>query len=460
MTRRLLFAGTAFTASLLPACMAPQLNSEAQRPSVHPAVVAKTTTGGVLVSKTTRKSESFAEIRTEAPLTLTKNTVPFAGTPPVPEGPALTEFIPVEHKAPEITPPMVVEAAKPIATPVEKNVALPDPIPDAEGIIRARDPVIRIGALPLVETPTTIRAEPLKPIPTRDEVKSPANVSAPTIKPAEVLAPKFNIDDAPPVLAPTPKLKPAVLPPGVIGSSVHPNDAALDLFSLDPKLSPVPTDVGTIQPVSATGESPLLQAVRAYQQKRPEDAVDHLKACDPASQQMLLSLMPALVRLSEGKLAQMKPEEMDMLLDLLTQAPNPLRSKASLKASNMRLCREVHNFAHVEPFPEKHTFRPGDIVYLYLELSNFSCVGDPKSGYFISLMSNLELLDAANKVVWKAEPKEEPDRVSTPPQDYYRNFRLCVPNVPQGDYKLRVNSTDQPTGRVLDKSIEMRIGSK
>jgi len=442
--------------------MATQSNPQVKRPSGHPSVAEKATTDGVVVSKMTRKSESFGENRTDASSMLAINTVPIfncgghAETPPIPEGPAVPDFTPVEHKTVDVAPPIVVEPAKPIAEstpvvkPAEKRIAIPDPVPDADGIIRASDPVIRTGALPLVEMPTTPRVDPPTPLPTQSDFKAPA----------ERAVPKIKIDDVPAFLAPTPIIKPPTLPLGVIGSSVHQTNAAPDIVTLEPKLIPLPSEADTIKPVSATGESALLQAVRAYQQKRPEEAVEHLKSCDPASQQMLLSLMPALVRLSEGKLAQMKPEEMDVLLDQLTQAPNQLRSKASLKASNVRLCREVHNFAHVEPFAEKHVFRPGDIVYLYLELANFSCVGDPKSGFAISLMSNLELRDSADTVVWKADPKEEPDRVSTPPQDYYRNFRLCVPSVPPGAYTLRVKSTDQPTGRMLEKRVEMQIGSK
>ena len=142
--------------------------------------------------------------------------------------------------------------------------------------------------------------------------------------------------------------------------------------------------------------------------------------------------MPALVRLGEGKLQQMKPEEMDVLLEQLTQVPSMLRPRASLQANNVRLCREVHNFAHVEPFPDRHVFRPGDIVYLYMELANFSRVPSPKGGYTITLASSLELRDSAGGLVWRADPKEVPDHVSTPPQDYYRNFRLSIPNGPAG----------------------------
>jgi hypothetical protein len=120
----------------------------------------------------------------------------------------------------------------------------------------------------------------------------------------------------------------------------------------------------------------------------------------------------------------------------------------------------VHNFAHVEPFPDRHEFRPGDVVYLYMELANFSCVPVPKGGYTVTLASSLELKDSSGVVVWRADPKEAADHVSTPPQDYYRNFRLCVPGVAPGVYTLMVKTTDRPTGREASKAIEMRVGAR
>lgn len=381
-----------------------------------------------------------AEVLPPAPLP----NLPVGGdpvTPPVEAKPILQPNPIVEPK-PIVEPNPVVEAR-----PIERPKLRPEPVPDADGIIRAQDPVIRTGALPLVAPQPVPPVEPAAPIPTQENL----------VLPVDGEAPKIKFKEPPAVLTPTPEIKPPTLPSGVIGSSIHQTNASPDV---EPTLPALPTDLVPPMPIATNDDSALLRAVRAYQQNRPEEANEHLKACDPASQQMLLSLMPALVRLSEGKLAQMKPEEMDILIEQLTRVPNQLRPKASLQANNVRLCREVHNFAHIEPFPEKHVFRPGDVVYLYLELANFSCVGDAKVGYTISLLSHLELRDAAGKVVWKADPKEAPDRVSTPPRDYYRNFRMCVPNLPAGTYTLQVKSTDQPTGRELDKGVELQIGSK
>jgi hypothetical protein len=151
---------------------------------------------------------------------------------------------------------------------------------------------------------------------------------------------------------------------------------------------------------------------------------------------------------------------MDVLLEQLTKVPNMLRPRASLQANNVRLCREVHNFGHIEPFPERHEFRAGDIVYLYMELANFRCDPDPAGGYTVTLATSLELRDAAGAVVWKADPKDVPDKVSSPPQDYYRNFRLSVPNVPAGTYTLAIKTADRPTGREVQKSVELRVGAK
>jgi hypothetical protein len=50
--------------------------------------------------------------------------------------------------------------------------------------------------------------------------------------------------------------------------------------------------------------------------------------------------------------------------------------------------------------------------------------------------------------------------VSSPPQDYYRNFRLSIPDVPAGSYTLAVKSVDRPTGREVQKAIELRVGVK
>jgi hypothetical protein len=95
-----------------------------------------------------------------------------------------------------------------------------------------------------------------------------------------------------------------------------------------------------------------------------------------------------------------------------------------------------------------------------LELANFSTIADGKGGYTIDLNGSLELRDSANHVVWRTDPKDRPSRLSSPPQDFYRVFRMSVPAVPAGIYGLTVKTVDRATGREVRQTIEFRIGAK
>lgn len=459
MMRRLRIAGTAFGALLVPACAGynPQPDPPVTRPvsvlPATPAPVGYRPMPGAMVTQAAkpRVVEKFAEGRADPP---------FAEPPPVPTGApiptaALTDkgsaLVPVDHKAPD---PLPVSIDPPRLTlPILGSNSPREPQPEAEGTIRPPWPVIK-GVGPIADSPPAPAAESNVVLPPPSELMKA--VSGPASPPAKP-------DESPALLTPPaagPEVAPPPLPPGVIGQSVHQSNASP--VGMTPVEAVLPAD--PVKPAAVNGDRPaacdsaLLKAVQAFQQNKPDEAVECLKAYDPATQQILLSLLPAMARLSEGKLQSMKPEEMDVLLEQLTKVPNLLRSRASLRADNVRLCREVHNFAHVEPFPDRHEFRPGDIVYLYMELANFSCVPDPKGGYTVTLASSLELKDSSGGVVWRADPKEAADHVSTPPQDYYRNFRLSVPNVAPGTYTLAVKTTDRPTGREATKAIEMRVG--
>jgi hypothetical protein len=451
MTRRLRIAGTAFGALLVPACAGFQPDATVMHPvgPAQPVGVKPPAGASPALAARPRVVEKFAEGRTdEAPVS------PFATTaerpkptPPAPTGPALAPIALEQSKFEN-----KVEPPRPTLTVPDRELLkpAPEPVPDAEGVIRPSWPTLK--GLP-ADAP---KDEPRLTLPTPGDLPPPA--SLPVAPPAD-RAPMLVPGDPPVIIAPPPPAPPA-LPPGVIGSSVHKANASpMGAVTVAEAIAPVEPPA-VEKPLAPGCESPLLRAVRAFQANNPDEAVACLKAYDPATQQILLSLLPALGRLGDGKLQQIKPEEMDVLLEQLTKVPNMLRPRASLQANNVRLCREVHNFAHVEPFPDRHAFRAGDIVYLYMELANFSCVPDPAGGYTVTLASSLELKDAGGSVVWRADPKEVPDKVSSPPQDYYRNFRLSIPDVPAGSYTLAVKSVDRPTGREVQKAVELRVGVK
>src|SRR5262245_8548241 len=456
MTQRLRIASTAFGAMLVPACAGLQPDHPKIK-TVHPPIptAAGKRPAPVVVAAQPdkpRTTEKFADGRPDPAPVLIFGREPLLRCDPS----TLADLTAVEHRSPEPTlspldPPRInlPGLSGGLSTPP------PEPVPDPDGVIRTPHwPVIK-----------GFSSDPLLPPKSESSIIPPASrdLPSPIVIPPSVPAERSslkpeNIPAAlvqPPV---TPPAAPATLPPGVIGSSVHQSNASpAGAVGVD---SPFPAELATTDAIPQSGESALLLALRACQHNKPDEAAEYLKSYDPATQQVLLALMPALVRFSEVKLQQMKPEELDVVLDQLNRVPNMLRSRASLQANNVRLCREVHNFAHVEPFPDRHVFHPGDIVYLYMELANFSPASDPRGGFIVTLVSSLELRDITGALVWRADPKEIPDRVSTPPQDYYRNFRLCVPTVPPGVYTLTVKTTDRPTGREVHKTIEMRIGAR
>lgn len=459
MTRRLRIAGIAFGALLVPACAGFQPDATDMRPVAPPTSTGfKPLPGPVLGQSQAAKArtvEKFAEGRTDvAPVVAEKATrapTPIAAPSPAPA--PVPQLEPTRFETP-VDPPIPGTRPRLVAPNFESTNPVPEPTPDADGVIRSPLPVIKGVTGPAADSPSPFGDEP--------RLKFPS--------PVEPLLPVDRAPALAPVDPPAAIVAPSTLPPGVIGSSIHKTNASpalgiatveatasVDLPAL-PTVAEKPSPLASVPPVVSDTE--LLRAIRAFQANKPDEAVECLKSYDPATQQIMLSLLPALARLSDGKLQQMKPEEMDVLLEQLTRVPNMLRPRASLQASNVRLCREVHNFAHTEAFPERHEFRPGDIVYLYMELANFSCTADPKGGNTVTLASSLELKDAAGMVVWRADPKEIPDKVSTPPKDYYRNFRLSIPNIPAGTYTLTVKTTDRPTGRDVLKTVEVRVGAR
>ncbi|HKB05975.1 MAG TPA: hypothetical protein VKD90_27520 [Gemmataceae bacterium] len=446
MTRRLRIAGTAFGALLVPACA----SVSPAPPPMPPALPTGQGAGvsfrpmpGALTAAPTprgRPTMKFADERSEPAPVVAQRPPAAIASPPVERTDYRTPVNPPVLPAPPapIDPPRLIVPG-PSLPPVKPAA---EPVPDAEGVIRPPWPVFK-GIPPIPESPPS---------------------PGPVLPPTGSIPRAKKVEDTPAAIAPPPAVAPApvpaALPPGVIGSSVHQtNSSPIGGMTPAERAFAAETMATPAGPPPPT-DSPLIQAVRAFQQNKPDEAVELLKAYDPATQQVLLSLMPAMVRLTESRLQQLKPEEMDVLLDQLNRVPAMLRPRASLQAHNVRLCREVHNFAHVEPFPDRHEFRPGDVVYLYMELVNFSCVPEAKGGYAVTLASSLELRDAGGVLVWRADPKEVPDRVSSPPQDYYRNFRLCIPNVPPGAYSLSVKTIDRPTGRETRKAVELRVGTR
>ncbi|MCE9533469.1 MAG: hypothetical protein K8T89_20440 [Planctomycetes bacterium] len=246
--------------------------------------------------------------------------------------------------------------------------------------------------------------------------------------------------------------------------SIVPPESAVSLKVPEPSSFQAVPSVG----LSAQQESLIVRAIQSFQQNRPEEAVNHLKSLDPANQELLMSLMPLLLRLGEGSVSALSADETSVMIDRLQAASTMLKSRANLRTDRVCLCRGVRKFADVDQYEPQHLFHPGDMVFLYAELKNFTCEPvsavkqvastTPSKAYQIRLATTLELRDARNNLQWRVELNKT-DQAHSPPQDYYHTYRLTLPEqLTPGTYTLWLNIVDKPTGRSVRKPIELRIG--
>jgi hypothetical protein len=298
----------------------------------------------------------------------------------------------------------------------------------------------------------------------------------PIVDPPVVKPPEGQPKVEPSVVKP-PEMLPKIEPPVVPGPAVPadpmigikpPDDVGPPLSGTSLKVpEPAAPTVGAApQPMSAD-ETLLVRAIRAFQANRPQDAAEALKHLDPANQEVLMYLTPLLVRLTETSTNSMPPDELAMQIDRLQNAATMMKGKAALRADRVCFCKGVRKFADVDPYDARHEFRPGDMVFLYAELKNFTCepiMTPPRQpmqrGFTIRLATTLELRDARNNLVWRSDLTKT-DFAQTPPQDYYHTYRFCVPEkLPPGVYTLWLNITDKPTNRVVRKPVEMRVAQQ
>ena len=86
-------------------------------------------------------------------------------------------------------------------------------------------------------------------------------------------------------------------------------------------------------PTANGDETTLVRAMKAFQANRPDEAVDLLKRLDPTNQEVILFLMPLMVRLGEGHLSTMSPDELAMLIERLQTATGMLKFGGSTCAT-------------------------------------------------------------------------------------------------------------------------------
>jgi hypothetical protein len=214
-------------------------------------------------------------------------------------------------------------------------------------------------------------------------------------------------------------------------------------------------------------EDPLVAALRCYLDKRPAEAVEHLKACDKTGQEALLCLLPLAVRLSEGSLDRARPDEMAEMVDGLHGVETSLQRRAALRIENMCFCRQVRGFGDYDPIPAGQAAfeagsggQAGDMIQVYAEVRNFS--SEAQDPFQVTrLASRAEIQDYDHKKVKAIDFGVYTDRRRSPRQDYFILYSFRVPpDLPPGHYVLWIFVQDAlgPAGRPsAQKSLDFRV---
>lgn len=220
-------------------------------------------------------------------------------------------------------------------------------------------------------------------------------------------------------------------------------------------------------------EEPIVEALRCVLADRYSDAIEVLKAYDPATQELYIRLLPVLVGLSRNNLNKLSSPEIATLNDQLLSLLATLRPRTELTIGKACYCEWIRSYGIYKPLPDGHGFaapspgRHGDEVHLYVELKNFSSELRGAT-YETRLSSSLEIRPsndvADSKPMWeyKFPDRKLPVSSRTMLNDYYQHYIFEVPLLPPGAYTLTLQIADETRSdirRVARKSLEFRVNS-
>jgi hypothetical protein len=258
----------------------------------------------------------------------------------------------------------------------------------------------------------------------------------------------------------------------------EPGRMALDPSAV-PELPPTAVDGGTgpvEDPVLAAAANPtgltepaLVMVLRAYLDRRPDEALELLKQYDQPNQDLLLCLLPMVVRLTEGSLRQADPHELEVMVEQLQGVLTPLRPRAALKIDRLCFCRPTER--GVESLDAGHPQHPGELVYLCVKPRNFTTVplrpdGKPADGpgcaacYTVPLVSTLAIETAdGRRLGWQQVVKQDRPLPTPPlPHDHVQFLQFTLPDdLPPGSYQLLLELVDPPTQRVARGKVKFQV---
>jgi hypothetical protein len=215
-------------------------------------------------------------------------------------------------------------------------------------------------------------------------------------------------------------------------------------------------------------EEALLAALRYFLDNKADKAVEVLKKYDKANQDLLLRLLPVLVEMTHN-LREAQPNVFTQLADNLERAREPLVPRAELLIDNMAYCERIQDFGRYVPLEQVHVFhpstheRPGDLVQVYVEVTNLSSVQRPGSRCFETRVESTVDIRAVNDkhLGWHYDFNDKTRVIVSQTQrhDFYNNYSFYVPNIPAGRYILTIHITDCITRRKTQRSLPFVVST-
>jgi hypothetical protein len=209
--------------------------------------------------------------------------------------------------------------------------------------------------------------------------------------------------------------------------------------------------------------------VRAYVDDRPEDAIHQINQLHQPNQDLMLQLIPVLVRLSQIDFSKTEPRELAVLRTPLEDAAGTLALRGSLDLGPVCFCKDVKEFGRYDPYPDRQSFSPGTPLTLYAEVRNVrrEPVTNPThgEGYETKLAVEVRvvnevgtlvpLMDRSGQLVPTLQDMKR-DVTRSPVRDSAVVFRFPAPNKP-GSYGVRFEVREPASGRSVSRTITLRV---
>ena len=213
----------------------------------------------------------------------------------------------------------------------------------------------------------------------------------------------------------------------------------------------------------AAPEPDAVMALRSLLQNQSIQAVKCPEKYDPATQELLMRLLPAVALISEkGSVDKLNAAERGALDDQMKGLLLSLHALTDLTIDKMCLCEWIASNGTFKPQRQGYAYQPRELVQVVLLLRNLTSAQRDDGYYVTALHGKVSLKDATGEVFgFDFTGHEQPFISATACYDCYRPYDFYVPMVPPGHYTLTVEVADEtrPGRHQARKSMDFTVAA-